>query len=120
MIVLHMLLRALIKPPTAAPADDEQSVFGREEGVRLDEEVMDFRRFDTVTWDSIKDLRGTTWVQSPPRFKFALQHAILRVVQTDSTFDEVSFFLMLKPQAHNFSLVHLEIILEFICETLQI
>ena len=34
-------------------------------------------------WDSLWDLRGTTYVQPPPRFKFALQqvqHAILRAI----------------------------------------
>ena len=36
---------------------------------------MNFQWFDNVTWDSIKDLRGTTYVQPPPRFKFALQQA---------------------------------------------
>ena len=38
---------------------------------------------DFVTWDSIKDLRGTTYVQPPTRFRFALQqaqHAILRAI----------------------------------------
>ena len=38
---------------------------------------------EDVTWDSIKDLRGTTYVQPPTRFKFALQqaqHAILRAI----------------------------------------
>ena len=42
---------------------------------------MDFQWFEHVTWDSIKDLRGTTYVQPPTRFKFALQqaqHAIRR------------------------------------------
>ena len=37
----------------------------------------------TSTWDSIQDLRGATYVQPPPRFKFALQqaqHAILRAI----------------------------------------
>ena len=70
---------------TAAPADDDQSVFGREEAVRLDEEIMDFQWFNTVTWDSMEDLRGTTYVQSPPRFKFALQqaqHAILHATRS--------------------------------------
>ena len=65
---------------TAAPADDEPSLFGREEVVRLDEETLDFLLFDTVTWSSIKDFRGTTCVQPAPRFRFALQqaqHAIL-------------------------------------------
>ena len=40
----------------------------------MDEEIMDFQWFEHVTWDSIKDLRGTT---------FALQqaqHAILRAI----------------------------------------
>ena len=39
----------------------------------MDEEIMDFQWFDNISWDSIKDLRGTTNVQPPPRFKFALQ-----------------------------------------------
>ena len=49
----------------------------------MDEEIMNFQWFDNVTWDSIKDLRGTTCVQPPTRFKFALQqaqHAILRAI----------------------------------------
>ena len=49
--------------------------------LRMDEEIMDFQWFEHVTWDSIKDLRGTTYVQPPTRFRFALQqaqHAILR------------------------------------------
>ena len=68
---------------TAAAPDDEQGLFGREEALRTDEEIMNFQWFDNVTWDSIKDLRGTTYVQPPPRFKFALQqaqHAILRAI----------------------------------------
>ena len=47
----------------------------------MDEEIMDFQWFEHVTWNSIKDLRGTTCVQPPTRFRFALQqaqHAILR------------------------------------------
>ena len=39
--------------------------------------------FEHVSWDSIKDLRGTTYVQPPTRFRFALQqaqHAILRAI----------------------------------------
>ena len=62
--------------------DDEQDLFGRE-ALRMDEEIMNFQRFHNVTSDSIKDLRSTTYVQSPPRFKFALQqaqHAILRAI----------------------------------------
>ena len=57
--------------------------FGREEALRMDEEIMDFQWFEHVTWDSIKDLRGTTYVQPPTRFRFALQqaqHAILRAI----------------------------------------
>ena len=44
---------------------------------------MDFQWFETVTWSSIKDLRGTKHVRPPPRFKFALQqaqHATLRAI----------------------------------------
>ena len=49
----------------------------------MDEEIMDFQWFEHATWDSIKDLRGTTYVQPPTRFKFALQqaqHAILPAI----------------------------------------
>ena len=68
---------------TATPADDEQDLFGREEALRMDEEIMDFQWFDNISWDSIKDLRGTAYVQPPPRFKFAqqqAQHVILRAI----------------------------------------
>ena len=68
---------------TAAPPDDERDLFGPEEALRMDEEIMNFQWFEHVTWDSIKDLRGTTYVQPPTRFKFALQqaqHAILRAI----------------------------------------
>ena len=68
---------------TAAPPDDERDLFGREEALRMDEEIMDFQSFEHVAWDSIKDLRGTTYVQPPTRFNFALQqaqHAILRAI----------------------------------------
>ena len=41
---------------TAAHADDEPSLFGREEALRLDEETMNFHWLDMVTWGSIKDL----------------------------------------------------------------
>ena len=34
-------------------ADDDQSVFGREEPARLDEETMNLTCLDTVTWDSL-------------------------------------------------------------------
>ena len=66
---------------TAAPPDDEQDLFGREEALRMDEEIMDFQWFEHVTWDSIKDLRGTTYVQPPTRFKFALQQAQLAILR---------------------------------------
>ena len=49
----------------------------------MDEETMDFQWFEHVTWDSIKDLRGTTYVQPPTRFRFALQqaqHVIFRAI----------------------------------------
>ena len=72
---------------TAAPPDDEPDLFGREDALRMDEVIMDFQWFDQVSWDSIKDLRGTTYVQPPTRFKFALQqaqHAILRAITHNS------------------------------------
>ena len=68
---------------TVAPPDDERDLSGREEALRMDEEIMNFQRFEHVTWDSSKDLRGMTYVQSPTRFRFALQqaqHAILRAI----------------------------------------
>ena len=75
---------------TAAPPDDERDLFGREEALRMDEEIMDFQWFEHVTWDSIKDLRGATYVQPPTRFRFPLQqaqHAILRaIVHNNPTF----------------------------------
>ena len=54
---------------TAAPPDDERDLFGREKALRMDEEIMDFQWFEHVTWDSIKDSRGTTYVQPPTRFR---------------------------------------------------
>ena len=72
---------------TAAPPDDEPDLFGREDALRMDEVIMDFQWFDQVSWDSIKDLRGTTYVQPPTRFKVALQqaqHAILRAITHNS------------------------------------
>ena len=68
---------------TVAPPDDERDLCGREEALRMDEEIMNFQWFEHVTWDSIKDLRDTTYVQPPTRFRFALQqaqHAILRAI----------------------------------------
>ena len=62
---------------------NSRALFGREEALRMDEEITDFQWFEHVTWDSIKDLRGTTSVQPLTRFKFALQqaqHAILRAI----------------------------------------
>ena len=50
---------------TAVPPDDERDLFGREDAPRMDEEIIDFQWFPSVSWDSIKDLRGTTYVQSP-------------------------------------------------------
>ena len=81
--VLLLFAQDLDQASTAAPPDDERDLFGREEVLRMDEEIMDFQWFEHVTWDSIKDLRGTTYVQPPTRFRFALQqaqHAILRAI----------------------------------------
>ena len=70
------LLRIRIKPQQLLlHPDDEQDLFGREEALRMDEEIVNFLWFDNVTWDSIKDLRVGTYGQPPPRFKFALQQA---------------------------------------------
>ena len=67
---------------TMAP-DDEDQTFDREEALRLDDEIMDFHWFSSISWTDIGDLRGTTYVQPPTRLKFALQqaqHAILRAI----------------------------------------
>ena len=72
-----------VQASTVAPTDDEPDLFGREEALRMDEEIMNFQWFEHVTWDCIKDLRGATYVQPPTRFRFALQqaqHAILRAI----------------------------------------
>ena len=77
------VLLPFAQDPDQAFPDDEQDLFGREEALRMDEEIMNFQWFDNVTWDSIKDLRGTTYVQPPPRFKCALQqaqNALLRAI----------------------------------------
>ena len=61
--------------------DDEDRLFDREEAVRHDDAIIDFNWFSTISWTDIKDLRGTTYVQPPTRFRFApqqAQHAILR------------------------------------------
>ena len=66
---------------TEAP-DDEDRLFDREEALRHDDAIMDFHWF-TIPWTDIKDLRGTTYVQPPTRFRFALQqaqHAIWRAI----------------------------------------
>ena len=63
--------------------EDEDTLFDREEALRHDDAIMDFQWFRTISWDEIKDLRGTTYVQPPTRLKFALQqaqHAILRAI----------------------------------------
>ena len=68
---------------TVAPPDDERDLFGREEALPMDEEIVNFQWFEHVTWDCIKNLRGATYIQPPTRFRFALQqaqHAILRAV----------------------------------------
>ena len=41
---------------TVARLDDERDLFGREEALRMDEEIMDFLLFEHVTWDSIVPL----------------------------------------------------------------
>ena len=78
----YPLYRTRIKPQQLL-LDDEQDLFGREEPLRMDDEIMNFQWFDNITWDSIKDLRGATYVQPLPRFRFALQqaqHAFLRAI----------------------------------------
>ena len=81
--VLLTFAQDLDQASTASPSDDERDLFGREEALRMDEEIMNFQWFEHVTWDSVKDLRGTTYVQSPTSLRFALQqaqHAILRAI----------------------------------------
>ena len=74
---------------TAGPPDDERDLCGRDQALRMDEEVMDFQWFEQRHVGQFKDLRGTTYVQPPTRFRFALQqaqHAILRaIINNDPT-----------------------------------
>ena len=76
-------LRIRIKPQQPRHLMMSEDLFGSEEALRMDDEIMDFQWFEHITWDSIKDLRGTTYVQPPTTFKLALQqaqHAILRAI----------------------------------------
>ena len=57
--VLHPYAQDSDQASTAAPPDAERDLFGREEALRMDEETKDFQWFEHVTWDSIKDLRGS-------------------------------------------------------------
>ena len=56
--VLLPLAASSDQASTAAPADDDQSLFRHEGALRLDEEITDFPWFNTVTWDSIKGPRA--------------------------------------------------------------
>ena len=79
--------RRSLLPITGNLGSSLRSLFGREEALcplRFVEEILNSQWFDTVTWDSIKDLRGTTYVQPPPRFRFALQQAQQTVLCTFS------------------------------------
>ena len=67
---------------TVAPDDDDR-LFDREEALRHDDAIMYFHWFSRISWTDITDLRGTTYVQPPTRFRFVLQqaqHAILRAI----------------------------------------
>ena len=41
-----------------------------------------------------------------------------KIIHRNSTFEKMGLFLMLRPQAHNFSLLHQEVILEFVLPTI--
>ena len=69
--VLHAATEAGVVLPIYDPnednsrvgPDDEDRTFDREEDLRLDDAIMDFNWFSSVSWTDIKDLRGTTYVQ---------------------------------------------------------
>ena len=42
------------------------------------------------------------------------------IINTDATFERRNFVLMVRLQAHNFSLLYQEMILDFICQHFQI
>ena len=65
--VLLPFAQDLDQASTVAPPDDERDLFGREEVLRMDEEIMDIQWFEHFTWDSIKDLRGTKRMSNLPR-----------------------------------------------------
>ena len=59
--IILSLTASFDQASTAVLADDEPAMFGREEVLRFDEELMSFQWFDTIT---CKDLRGTTYTRS--------------------------------------------------------
>ena len=68
-------LRIRIKPQQLRHPMMSRTSLDVRRHLRMDEEIMNFQWFQHVTWDSIKDLRGTKFVQPPTRSKFALQQA---------------------------------------------
>ena len=64
----------------ADPADFQEE---REIRVKMEFDFIDVSWFTNVTWDAIRKLPGTTYVQIPKRHQFAVQqaqHAILRYI----------------------------------------
>ena len=69
---------------TEAP-DDEDRLFDREEPLRHDDAILDFHWFSTIPWSDIKDLRGTTYVQPPTRFRFCHTTSAARYFESHHT-----------------------------------
>ena len=89
--ILHAAADVEVVLPIDDPHDDsstdtpeeEDTLFDREEALRHDDAILDFRWFSTISWTEIRDLRGTTYVQPPTRLSFAQQQAqdaILRAI----------------------------------------
>lgn len=72
-------------PSTNAGREDDQAEFSeeRESKVRMEVEFLDLSWFTHISWDTIRALPGTTYVQIPKRHQFAIhqaQYAILRCI----------------------------------------
>ena len=72
-------------PSTQANSDADPADFQeeRESRVKMEFDFIDVSWFTNVTWDEIRKLPGTTYVQIPKRHQFAVQqaqHAILRYI----------------------------------------
>ena len=55
--------------------EDDDVLFDSADALSLDDKIMDCGWFQNVSWDTIKDLSGTTFVKSPARQICAMHQA---------------------------------------------